>query len=201
MKLLCLGDSNTYGYDPRNYLGGRYPAEIRWTARLGEHTGWEAVNEGENGREIPHTPAQFREIAALFTKSGPADGLVILLGSNDLLQIPRATAEQVTERMAHFLTWLLDRGQRARAAVLVAPPAMQPGPWVSDEQQIVQSARLGGCYQALAQRLGMGFADAGAWGIPLSFDGVHFSPEGHRIFAARLAEVLALSFPQDAMGR
>ena len=29
MKILCIGDSNTYGYDPRSYLGDRYPAEVR----------------------------------------------------------------------------------------------------------------------------------------------------------------------------
>ena len=28
MTLLCYGDSNTYGFDPRSYFGGRYPAEI-----------------------------------------------------------------------------------------------------------------------------------------------------------------------------
>ena len=27
MTLLCYGDSNTYGFDPRSYFGGRYPAE------------------------------------------------------------------------------------------------------------------------------------------------------------------------------
>ena len=31
-RLLCYGDSNTYGYDPRSYLGGRYPDSIRWPA-------------------------------------------------------------------------------------------------------------------------------------------------------------------------
>ena len=24
MNVICFGDSNTYGYDPRSYLGGRY---------------------------------------------------------------------------------------------------------------------------------------------------------------------------------
>ncbi len=33
-RILCFGDSNTYGYDPRSYLGGRYPASVRWTALL-----------------------------------------------------------------------------------------------------------------------------------------------------------------------
>ena len=30
--VLCYGDSNTYGFDPRNGL--RYPSDIRWTGRL-----------------------------------------------------------------------------------------------------------------------------------------------------------------------
>ena len=53
MRLLCFGDSNTYGYDPRSYGGDRYPPESRWTDLLAESTGWEVVNLGQNGREIP----------------------------------------------------------------------------------------------------------------------------------------------------
>ena len=30
MNVICFGDSNTYGYDPRSYLGGRYAADSRW---------------------------------------------------------------------------------------------------------------------------------------------------------------------------
>ena len=44
MKILCFGDSNTYGFDPRGYLGGRYPVTVRWTGRLQE-TGYDVVTE------------------------------------------------------------------------------------------------------------------------------------------------------------
>ena len=50
MRLLCFGDSNTYGYDPRSYAGDRYPPESRWTDLLAESSGWEVVNMGLNGR-------------------------------------------------------------------------------------------------------------------------------------------------------
>ena len=56
MKILCFGDSNTYGYDPCFFLGGRYPAEHRWPDLLAAQTGWDIVNAGENGREIPRQP-------------------------------------------------------------------------------------------------------------------------------------------------
>ena len=26
-RILCFGDSNTYGYDPRSYFGSQYPAQ------------------------------------------------------------------------------------------------------------------------------------------------------------------------------
>ena len=34
MKILCFGDSNTYGYDPRSYFGGQYLAQHRWVDLL-----------------------------------------------------------------------------------------------------------------------------------------------------------------------
>ena len=33
-RIFCFGDSNTYGYDPREPLGGRYPADARWPELL-----------------------------------------------------------------------------------------------------------------------------------------------------------------------
>ena len=33
-KALFFGDSNTYGYDPAGFMGGRYPRDARWTTIL-----------------------------------------------------------------------------------------------------------------------------------------------------------------------
>ena len=44
--------------------------------------------------------------------------------------------------------------------------------------------------QALAERLGIRFADAGKWDISLAYDGVHFTEHGHKAFAAGLLEEL-----------
>ena len=49
MRVLCLGDSNTYGFDPRAYFGGRYPEKDRWVNILAQKTGWQVQNAGENG--------------------------------------------------------------------------------------------------------------------------------------------------------
>ena len=45
-------------------------------------------------------------------------------------------------------------------------------------------------YQVLSERLGIRFADAGEWNIPLAYDGVHLTEEGHRAFAEGVIEYL-----------
>ena len=46
MKIICLGDSNTYGYDPRGYFGGRY--DHPWPELLAAETGWNASSKVSN---------------------------------------------------------------------------------------------------------------------------------------------------------
>lgn len=170
MKILCYGDSNTYGYDPRSYVGDRYGTESRWVDLLAKITGHETVNRGMNGRCIPKSGIEF----------GDADLALIMLGSNDLLQ--GANVETVTVRMESFLVQL----DLSRVALL-APPGMKEGEWVWKTALIRDSRALAASYKALAQRLGVRFIDTSAWDIEVTFDGVHFAEKGHRIFAERLA--------------
>jgi len=180
-QLLCYGNSNTYGYDPRSYLGGRYPKSVRWTALLNAK-GWQVINAGENGRSIPR-PEQAIHIAEQGLHAVEADTLVVMLGSNDLLNHPGLSAETCAARMERFLTALLVETKSELTVLLVAPPPMEPGAWVDDPRTVDESRRLAGCYEAAARRLGIAFADAGDWGVGLTFDGVHFSEAGHRAFA------------------
>lgn len=189
-KLLCFGDSNTYGYDPRSYIGERYPADVRWTGLLG--SSYMVLNAGQNGRGIPRRAAETSAVRDLLEQERP-DVSLVMLGTNDLLQTPGITAADTAERMERFLRPLLDVPCGSRF-LLIAPPPMVPGAWVTELRLTEQSALLGECYRALAQRLGISFADAGAWGVELLFDGVHFSPAGHRAFAAGVAGALAELF-------
>ena len=176
MKVICFGDSNTYGYDPRSYFGGRYDADSRWVDILAAETGWEVRNMGQNGREIPPS-------APLF----PADTdlLIIMLGTNDLLQ--GRSPEQTAEGFERFLSGIsLERDK----ILLIAPPPVALGEWVPSLQLIDDSHTFAQLCKALAERLGVRFAAAGTWDIPLAYDGVHFTEQGHKNFAAGLLEKL-----------
>ena len=176
MNVMCFGDSNTYGYDPRGYFGRRYDADSRWVDILAAETGWTVYNMAHNGREIP-------SVAPVF----PADTdlLIVMLGTNDLLQ--GCSPEQAAERLEQFLLGIpLDRSK----LLLIAPPPMALGEWVPSQQLIDDSCIFARLCQALAEQLGIRFADAGKWDISLAYDGVHFTEQDHKVFAAGILEEL-----------
>lgn len=187
--VVCLGDSNTYGYDPRGTFGGRYPADVRWTAQLVQTGQYVIHNLGENGREIPHTPFALDLLARQLDALQPFDGICILLGANDLLC--GASPTQAAARMEELLDMLAGYGM---PLLLLAPPRFAPGDWVTDTNLIDASAQLADYYRMLAAVRSLSFVDAGTWGIPLCFDGVHFTGEGHQRFAKHAQQTFADAF-------
>ena len=109
--------------------------------------------------------------------------LIVMLGTNDLLE--GAKAGEVARRMEVLLT-----GCDLPNTLLVSPPPMKRGAWVPDDGLVGVSRELSEQYKALAERLGMRYADSGEWHIDLTFDGVHFTEEGHMHFAEGLASCL-----------
>ena len=183
MRILCFGDSNTYGYDPRGFFGDRYGAGDCWVYLLEKHTGHDCINAGANGREIPRNPYAFR----LLTEHAPVDIFLLMLGTNDLLQ--GATAMEAATRMEAFLIQLLPH---CKNILLVSPPPMKRGAWVPTDELVAESINLAEEYKLLAKKLNLPFVDTRHWNIEHAFDGVHFTEEGHHTFAENLRKELRL---------
>ena len=100
--LICYGDSNTYGYDPHDTNEGRYPKEVRWTGILDTETDWKVENHGVNGRSIPHTVSTVKfacQQVRDWHRKPNSVWLLVMLGTNDLLENPDFTAADVAKRM------------------------------------------------------------------------------------------------------
>ena len=177
MNILCYGDSNTLGFDPRSFLGDLY--ERPWPVLLSELPAFQVRIDAACGREIPNGRIAFPKDTEL---------LILMLGTNDLLQ--GADAEEAARRMERFLSTV-----SGPEVLLLAPPPMHRGEWVSDETLIARSFRLAEEYRRLARDRGFRFLDSGEWNIPLTFDGVHFTEEGHRRFAENLMKYIFRLFP------
>ena len=174
MKIVCFGDSNTYGYDPRSWSGEPYATP--WVDVLSDKVGCTVINAGENGREIPRSE---HTLNLLLKRHNPVDLLIVMLGTNDLLQ--GNTPENVAERMER----LLEEVQIEKSKILLlAPPPMKLGEWVPNRTLVDASRQLREFYQHLGVRC------AGGWEIPMAFDGVHFTEEGHIAFAEHLYRYL-----------
>ena len=200
MKIICYGDSNTYGYDPVGRPTLRYPEDGRWVDLLAKSLQADGIeisgvfNGGQNGREIPANGWESAEGVAMqlaaATEPGMGDLIIIMLGSNDVL-LSGCSAEKTTEKMRRFLG-AVKMEAPGRQILLVAPVSFKEGYWVPDVKTMEESEKLPELYRELAGDMDVLFADANGWGVELTGDGVHFTKEGHKAYAEGLTKTLKM---------
>lgn len=192
-RVLFYGDSNTYGYDPRGFLGGRYPSELIWVSRVREalKDSWTVMTDGMNGREIPSSPLTMQALDRTLKRCAPLDLFAVMLGSNDLLfsdPDPQKAADKMERMLEHVTVVLKRENQKAQAEILLIAPPLD----YSDGERLKKaSVRLGVLYRELAERKHYHFLDVGSQNFSLAFDGLHFSEEGHRQMGEFAAGALA----------
>ncbi len=206
-RIACLGDSNTYGFDPLGKPEKRYPPDSRWPEILAEKTGWTVFNLGGNGWEIPIPAAKksgaltIKHAVTLIEETMPIDLLVIMLGSNDILDSTNwvcfrdalsvndaitGAASRIYKNMSRFLDEL-ETVFPGLPILLVSPPKLF---MLAYHLDVV--FRLRNLFERLGEKHGLYFAPACDWAIPLcpDPDNVHFTAEGHTLFAAKLQEII-----------
>ena len=194
LKIVCYGDSNTYGYDAADVFGGPLPPEERWPTILGALLGCETINCGMNGRTVPRYPRQIDADLRLITRHSGFDLLIVMLGTNDLLL--GFDADDTAECMKSFLR-TIEKALPSIEVLLVAPPP----PAMIPEGCEADFAYLAELLSDAARDLGIHFTDAGLWPVSMAFDGVHFSPEGHRRFAECMADCVRTIFGKKGIDK
>lgn len=218
-RVLCYGDSNTWGYIPEGQPDGfhmRFPEDIRWTGILQTALGedYAVIEEGLNGRTTSFDQRGFRCRNGLQYLEGsllthePIDVAIIYLGVNDLkLQIcgdPKKSAESMAA--------LLDFVNRARLGpeggptkvLLILPPPVGDGilfsPFRNDfggEQAIEASRQLNREYRKIADRFGLESLDAAAYAVA-GADGIHLTAESHVLLGHAIAEKVQAMLSAEA---
>ena len=186
MKLLCYGDSNTYGYDPRGPIPGRYDAADRWCDLLAAGTGWSIFNGGENGRIVPEPSWGYTDLERMLRETSPVDVICIMLGTNDVLISSRRDISPIVNRMEDLLDYLKFRWPKVKPIILAPPPFDIPElPDAAEKlEALIES------YRSLAENREIDFINTHECEIPLAYDGAHFSQRGHHVFAAFIEEKL-----------
>ena len=176
--IYCLGDSNTYGFDPRSPFGDRY--DWPWPEAMGKALDCRVFNDGVNGRSIGHVIFRYDLLRDSLLRQQP-DLLIILLGSNDILMDDITDASAIGARMDCLLA-CLRKDFEALPILLLSPPSIRiPGPFMDTVSGLSEF------YQTLSLQYGTEFLRLHTLPLSLAHDGVHLTEDAHR----QLAEILA----------
>ena len=205
-RILCFGDSNTWGYDPR---GGRYDEETRWPMRLqrllGE--GFTVVEEGFNGRTCVYDDpieggykSGANYLPPCLMSHSPLDLVIIMLGTNDAKRRFNLTPMTIGEGMMQLIRitrlYAVDgQGNPPKVLILAPPPILDTlmrsrHAECFGEQAIAVTKGLAAEYARIAKLLRCDFFDAASWTEVSSIDAVHFTKEGHLGLAEGLTRKL-----------
>lgn len=206
IRILCYGDSNTYGFDPTR-PDARYPEEILWTTLLAKRLGeeYEILNFGLNGRTTAYDrPDKEGKNGLLGLRPAletalPCDWLVIMLGTNDCSRSLGLSPQEITDGLEVLILaakkHLRDLGAKLPHLLLIAPapilPELAGTPFEDDldETSVESSRALAPLYRELAESYGALFLDAAGCEVsPLDCE--HLTEAGHRELAERICALL-----------
>ena len=202
-RILCFGDSNTWGYIP---TGGRYDEHTRWPMRMAEllGPGYAVVEEGFNGRTcVNDDPVEggFKSgvsyLPPCLMSHNPLDVVIVMLGSNDTKRRFNLTPMTIGQSMMQLIRAIKIYGMNAAGdpphIIITAPPPILDNLMETrhaecfGEQAIAVSKGLSQELNRVSKLLRCDFMDAAPYAEVSPLDAVHMTANGH----LRLAEAMA----------
>lgn len=206
IRIVCFGDSNTWGYNPENKE--RFDDDIRWTGRLQNMLGsrYQVVECGINGRTTVFDEPfrDFRSgkagIGYSLLENYPLDLLIISLGTNDLKFADHVTLgramRQLLRTAKHSGLWNVFNNSvfRGKENILVISPI--PLGADLDERfpnsvlygKYALSLRFAEIYRPICDEYGVEFLDAAQCAAPSEADCIHMDADSHRALAEAIYE-------------
>lgn len=206
-RVLCYGDSNTWGYVPG--VRNRYPESIRWTGVVQQllGNGYRILENGLSGRttvyDDPYFPCR-NGLASLdhaLLADAPLDLVVLSLGTNDL---KFADARQSARGAGRLLWELLSANDRLQTdapifphgpkVLLISPIRIHPqietiNPETTFRGTAPKSAEFSEHFRKLAdQQENVFFLDAAKYAAPSDIDGVHMDEASYQKLGYAVAD-------------
>lgn len=202
-KILCFGDSNTYGYIPNN--GARYDKNTRWTGVLSllSHGKFKIIEGGCNNRTAFATnPAGkiftgYEILPELLTDD--FDAVVLAIGINDTQFLFDTVIEDFTTGIENLINIVQAKCPQAKI-ILVAPSILTDDvlngnfACLFDRTSIEKSRQLPLLYQKIAEKQNIEFLDLNSVAKTSSLDGLHYAPEQHKKIAQVIFTILSELF-------
>lgn len=202
IRILCYGDSNTYGAIPVGDFNSFERREERFTKLLQKNLGnnFEVIEEGLIGRTAGCD--DFKDVKGnrngtiyfnqcVFSHD-PIDFLVIMLGTNDTKKRFNKSIEEIAKSIEDgyikpFINQMASKLLCVPKIIIIAPPKIFE---IKErfEGAKEKSLKFNEEYNKIAKNNNCLFLDN--TGVEVGEDGVHMSANGHKILAEKLYNLI-----------
>lgn len=192
-KVLCFGDSNTFGFNPKN--GSRFNKSIRWTGilqRLCENK-FHIIEAGCNNRTaFSDNPAGkmfsgYKILPELLQKD--LSIVILAIGINDLQFQYNVTVNDIKNGITNLIKIIQNNNPNTKI-ILVSPNELTKNVLKSpifstlfDESSIEKSKHLAKIYKQIALENNCDFIDLKTTARTSTIDGLHFEPQEQKKIA------------------
>lgn len=201
MRILCFGDSNTYGYIPDG--SGRYSEDIRWTGLLQKKLASEAtvIEEGLCGRttvfqdELRAGRRGSEMLPILLESHYPLNLVTVMLGTNDCKTVYGASAEVIGKGVEQLINQIKQRAPQVKI-LLISPILLGDDVWKPEydpefnRESVHVSKKLKEVYRKIAEKHKCLFLAASDVTVPSATDQEHLDEKGHERLADAIYEVV-----------
>lgn len=196
-KVLCFGDSNTYGFIPQNGL--RYDKNTRWTGILQSlcRNELEVIEAGCNNRTaFIDNPAGIEQtgykILPKYLKAECFDIIILAIGVNDLQLFFKPTLKEFEQGIEKLVQ--ITKELSPKSKIILTCPAKLNLDGINngifnyqfDEISVEKSYHLPQIYKKLAEKHACKLVDLNEIAKVSPLDGLHFSAESHKTIAENL---------------
>lgn len=198
-KILCFGDSNTFGYNPNN--GSRYNENSRWTGILKNlcKNNYEIIEAGCNNRTaFSNNPdgIQFTGYMILpeYLKKF-YDIIILAIGINDLQKFYNPTLEEFETGIENIIKKIRESLPNCNIIIL-SPSHITENilnsnfRFMFNETSIEKSKQITPIYEKIANEYNCKFLDLNKIVIPSEIDGLHYEVEEHKKIAQSIITLL-----------
>lgn len=199
-KILCYGDSNTYGFIPKTC--GRYNKSERWSGILSELLpDCEIIEEGMNNRTgFFKNPEGLKQsggeyLSVYLQNHKDIDICIISLGTNDSQIFYNLDENSVHEGLQNIIKTIQEINLRTE--IIIIPPVkistyiLKSGfSMMFDKDSIKRNHSTLPIFEQVANESGCEYFDLNEIVTPSEIDGLHYTKESHKLIAQHLAEFI-----------
>lgn len=194
-KILCFGDSNTYGFIPES--GKRYDKSTRWTGVLQNLAAgkFEIIEAGCNNRTaFSDNPAGIMQTGYKILSqllNDDIDTVILFIGTNDLQFGYNPTPDEIYKGITNLVRLI-----NGAKVILAAPPVLTNNIFngyfacLFDQTSIDKSHLLSNIYEKIAREQNCKFIDLAKIAVVSGKDGLHLEPEAHKKIANAIFQTL-----------